>query len=730
VRQVGLYGAAATLALPFGALATLLHPGLRAQAGGRLTLSLPTVEPGAIWMHAASLGEGRAALALAHALSVERPEIPLLRTATSAAGVRQILDVDASWPLPLDAPFLIRRFLSRVRPRALVLVESELWPGLLEAARGRVPIIVLGARVGPGSKRFAERLPALFLELVRLPTAWSARDSEAAAFFEPYVGAMPVIGDLKAEAPLGEPALRWDRPCLVAGSTHPGDEAALLEAVSRLPDRPLLVLAPRHVGRFDEVADLLAARGERFVRRSHLSDGTVPADRDVVLLDSLGELAGLYRRADAAFVGGTFLPEMGGHSASEAASAGLPVVHGPHIHANRASFASLSTFLARSPELLPEAVALAMATPKCEALRSPTTGAALELLRPFLDAPIPPERAPRGLLLPLVPVYAGLSRLQRALRKPRRCALPVVAVGNLVSGGSGKTPVTLWLADRLRLLGHRPAILSRGWRRSADGPELREARSAVASAAFLGDEAALVARRGFLVVSCPDRARSATVAEARGATVLLLDDGLQQHDIEADVAICVLDARHPLGGGLLPAGDGREGREALARMQMVWVNHGALPPDLRRFLARDAIEVRASFLFDGFVAGPDLEPAGPLSPAPGEPLAAFAGVGRPEGFFRLLRRAGFTLGRTRRFPDHHRFPASDLRDLASWAAGLPLVSTEKDLVRLSELAFTPNVVAARVRLAIEEGEDGILALLGGFAPPASTGSAPSFGGLA
>ncbi|MBN1336187.1 MAG: tetraacyldisaccharide 4'-kinase [Deltaproteobacteria bacterium] len=678
MRALGIATTVEGLLLPGIAAWAALEPRTRSQVAARLTWTLPEVEPGALWVHAASLGEGRAACALLSAVRALRPDLPLLRTATSTAGAGQDVGADASGCLPLDAGVLVRRFLRRVRPRALVLVEGDLWPALLLACRRRnLPVAVAGARVGQGTRRLVRRWPGLWREMVACVGTWTARSEEDAAFLEPTVGGeVPVCGDLKLEATPPRPALSWARPALVAGSTHPGEEGYLLDAASHLPAPPLVVLAPRRPDRFEEVATLLDARRVRWVRRTALPDGRVPPDVDVVLLDTLGELAGLYAGARAAFVGGTFDPEVGGHSAAEPLGAGVPVVHGPHVWAT--ALEGRRTFPAPDPRDLCAALSSALGAPLAPL---PTGGAvdrALRVLAPLLDAPVPGEAIHRPLGVPLVPLWLAAGASRRVLRRRRAGPVPVVSVGSLAAGGTGKTPVALWIAGRI---GGRPnasvAVVSRGYRRAPRGNDVRVA-GAVPDGRFLGDETALAARRGFLAISCPDRLAAVREAARLGARVAVIDDGFQQRDVEVDLDVVVIDGREPQAGGVIPAGTRREPLAAIRRAQVVWVHHGSFPQDWRHLLAPDALVVEARYQATALL-GPEGETA--VEALAGQPVAAFAGIARPAGFFRMLAATGARVERRRVFPDHHAWTAREIRDLVAWAGGRTLVATEKDLAR-------------------------------------------------
>jgi 3-deoxy-D-manno-octulosonic-acid transferase len=293
-----------------------------------------------------SVGEVGVAATLARALPEEIPLLVTTVTPTGQERARASFGVFGKRAgvdyLPFDLGFAVRRFFERHEPRALVLVEGDYWPLLLHEARRRgLPVAVVNGRVGDRSFRRMRRLRALLDPLFSAVGRFgvqSAQDRDRLVALEIDPGRITVTGNLKYESPEPprrpelEEALRklaGGRALLLAGSTMAGEEEAVLDAVREIGgDRVLLVLAPRHPERWNEVEALLRSRGVPFARRTALPDSGL---LDVVLLDSLGELAGLYRLAAAAFIGGTLVPT-GGHNPLEAARFGVPVAVGPSMH--------------------------------------------------------------------------------------------------------------------------------------------------------------------------------------------------------------------------------------------------------------------------------------------------------------------------------------------------------------------------------------------------------------
>jgi 3-deoxy-D-manno-octulosonic-acid transferase len=316
------------------------------------------VPPGghALWLHAVSVGEVGVAATLAAALApLLPPDGRLLITTTTptgqeraraAAGARSLRERVHVAYLPFDLGVPVRRFLDAFAPRALVLVEGDLWPLLLRRARDRgMPVVVVNGRISDRSFARQRRLRALLRPLHGPVAHWgmqTAADRDRLLALGVPASRVTVTGNLKFETP--EPptvpeadalvvTLAAGRPILLAGSTAAGEEEQVLDAFARLEagKRALLVLAPRHPERFAAVARLVGARGLALRRRSESFDPQrTDVSTDVLLLDSLGELAGLYRRAAGAFIGGTLVTR-GGHNPLEPARFGVPVVVGPSM---------------------------------------------------------------------------------------------------------------------------------------------------------------------------------------------------------------------------------------------------------------------------------------------------------------------------------------------------------------------------------------------------------------
>jgi 3-deoxy-D-manno-octulosonic-acid transferase len=306
--------------------------------------------PHGVWLHAVSVGEVQACAPLVSALYRRHPDLALTVTTftpTGAARARALFGNLAQVRyVPYDLPGAVRRFFARVQPRLAVIFETELWPNLYrECGRRRIPLVLASARLSARSVGRYRRLGALFrdtLAQARVVAVQGAGDAERFRALGADPAHTHVTGNLKFDFEL--PAdivergtrlrreLAADRPLWVAGSTHGGgEEQTVVEAHRRVRDahpQALLVLAPRHPGRFEEVAQLLGQTGLSFVRRSQAARAA-GAEHAILLLDSLGELLEFYAAADVAFVGGSLVP-VGGHNLLEPAALGVPILTGPH----------------------------------------------------------------------------------------------------------------------------------------------------------------------------------------------------------------------------------------------------------------------------------------------------------------------------------------------------------------------------------------------------------------
>lgn len=344
--------AALVVGAPYWLLRMTTSGRYRAGLAGRLGLipeSLRSAVAGrqVLWIHAVSVGEVMAATQLIRELRAALPGWVIAVSTTTETGQRLARERLAESPvfyLPLDFAFVVRRYLHVLRPAMLVLMESELWPNLIEqCSRSGIPIAVVNARVSDRSLPRYLRLRRLWRPLLAQIALYLAQSRENADRLL-RIGAPPdrvqVSGNLKYDVraagasslvPLLQKHLPQGGPVLVCGSTLDGEEKALLEAwpaVLEVAQQAVMVLAPRHPDRFSAVAALISASGFPMLRASAFRDKPVAiAPGSIFMLDTIGDLAATYSLGTVAFVGGSLVPA-GGHNPLEPAQFGVPVVMG------------------------------------------------------------------------------------------------------------------------------------------------------------------------------------------------------------------------------------------------------------------------------------------------------------------------------------------------------------------------------------------------------------------
>jgi len=369
-------GLAALLLAPYWLVQGLRHGKYLSNIGERFGFSLPSLaklpveRPGAIWIHAVSVGEALSSVTLARRLKEAYPDRPLIVSTTTITGQalarERFTFADAVIYFPLDWAFCVRRVIGAVRPSIVVILETEIWPNFLREARRRnVPVVFVSGRISDRSfARYQSYLAAFgfflrpFLERALSDAAaflmQGERDAERVRALGAPAERVHVSGNLKydLELPAPTPLASWLEaeakrrgwfPLIVAGSVVATEEPLALIAFGTLQgeyQKAFLVLAPRKPERFEAAAQFIDDSHRTFVRRSQLpvpapstgaavaaNNGAIPDDATVLLLDSIGELASLYRLADGVFVGGSLVPS-GGHNILEPAAFGKVPVFG------------------------------------------------------------------------------------------------------------------------------------------------------------------------------------------------------------------------------------------------------------------------------------------------------------------------------------------------------------------------------------------------------------------
>lgn len=689
---------------------------------------------GSIWLHAVSVGEILAAVPLLQRLRSAIPAVPLYVSTTTLAGRALAADklaglADGVVYAPFDYRSCVRRTLRRLKPSVVVVLETEIWPHLYrEARRAGAGLLVVNGRI---SDRAFPRYRAarwFFQAPLAMPDAilaQSERDRERYLAIGAPAGRVTITENLKFDfTPPAELAPELERFFArtgasfvwVAASTmppaapgDPDEDEAVIAAFQELAARHrglLLVLAPRKPERFEAAAEKLAAAGVAFVRRSaHPETAPLPG---VLLLDSIGELAGVFARADAVFMGGT-LAARGGHNVLEPAFFGKPVVCGPHLE----NFAEIEArfMAARALRRIGSAAELAAAVEEArgsglgvrareaaQRFRGGADQAAAAVERLYRERLFTPPRrfivdAPAAAL---ARGWAWGARVRRAreTRRARAVATPVISIGNLAMGGAGKTALVNAIAQRLRAEGVVAAILTRGYGRRHAAAHVLVPAGRTAPLDATGDEAQLLLRRsGAHLGIGADRWEVARLAEERlQPGVFLLDDGFQHQRLRRDLDLVLVDTLDPFAGGaVFPLGRLREDPRALA--------HASAFVLTRCEDGRPAAAIEArlrEFQPDAPVFRSRVRPARwrrleGSEEAPPAAAAAFCGLGNPAAFARSLRELGVRPLATYRFADHHRYRPHELRRLAyqaQRAGAAALLTTEKDIVNLPEGAAT------------------------------------------
>jgi tetraacyldisaccharide 4'-kinase len=717
---------------------------------GFLPRSFRQTGPGAIWLHAVSVGEVLACGELLRSLRAEFPRSGLFVSTSTLAGraaAGQKLGglVDGVFYAPADYVFAARRALRTLRPSVVAIAETEIWPNLIrETRRTGAGVTIVNGRISdralPRYLRFAWFFRAV------LPAVDSIL-AQTEAMRERFLalGARPesvrAAGNLKYDFVARPPApgspvlslierLRPEKVWIAASTTapaEPGDVdeddavvAAFAELARRHP-RLLLILAPRQPERFPEAARKLAAAGVASLRRSALGPTDTPALPGALLLDTIGELSGLFSLADVVFMGGT-LARRGGHNILEPALFAKPVVAGPHMENFQAiadEFQAAGAYveigapgeLASAVGRLLENAAAARETGRralgCAEARRGAGARALAEVRELHRRSVPWYRPAMpwmaaGRLLARLWEWGGRRRRAGGLARQRKLDVPVIGVGNLTMGGTGKTPCVLLLAELLKKNGRKPGILTRGYGRSSPQRQLALAPGAEVSAERSGDEPQIFVRSGLAPVGVGgDRFRAGRLLRHEfDVDVLLLDDGFQHARLARDLDIVLIDALEPFGrGGVFPLGRLREPLAALGRAGVVLITRngfsdlaGAIESETRRWNPKAPLfraDVQPLAWVD-YATGVEHG----LDARPFERAGVFCGLGNPLAFRRTLERMGVEPVDWVEFEDHHGYRPREVRHLAQQFqahGATALVTTEKDAVNLCEAC--PELVA-------------------------------------
>jgi tetraacyldisaccharide 4'-kinase len=672
---------------------------------------------------------------------------------------------------PLDYVSCVRRTLRVIRPALLIVLETEIWPHLYhETKQSGAALALVNSRISARTWPHYKRLRWFFKPSLQLPgtvLVQTAADRERYLFLGVPAAKLDVLGNLKYDTSLlkpehGLPSFGAEHIWIAASTVGPNERGSLsrhtvdeddiviraFQALAHDFPRLLLILAPRQPARFEQVAQKLQRAGVNFLCRTQLQERPsltlqLPG---VLLLDTIGELAAAYPLAHVAFVGGSIAPR-GGHNILEPASAGVPVIVGPHMQ----NFEAIAQdFLAAcairqiqgGEELLPTVRDLLLHRPVAEQLgrqarqlveqqRGASERIAARLWPLFHSASLRTRHnfIARCILGPLALLWreGGALKRRRYLRYAASVppvAVPVVSIGGITVGGSGKTPFTTYLADRLHAAGYAPAILTRGYRRRSPARDLVFPPGAKVPAAFTGDEAQIFLRRAISPIGIgANRYETAQILRFQfpSTDVLLLDDGFQHARLNHDLDIVLIDGLDPFGGEeVVPLGRLREPLTALSRAHAFVVTRADNDLRYRAISARLREYNQNAPIFRTRLIARHWRnyKTGALSQNLGvRRVAAFCGLGNPQSFWSTLESLGLEIVFRWAFEDHHSYKAVELQRIGHQArvhGAEILVTTEKDRINCPnhfENAITPLDLAwLEIQLELEE-EDRFFALL-------------------
>ena len=628
---------------------------------------------------------------------------------------------------PLDYISCVRRVLRALRPALVLVLETEIWPNLYrESRRSGARLMIANGRI---SDRRAERYRSMrwfFTAVLEQPhILYVQSESDRARYLA--TGAPPALvelgGNLKYDftprediAPEIRALLDRNQPSKIwiAASTMPpldaddvDEDDIVLSAFAELRKQHpklLMILVPRRPERFDLAAQKLQAAGVPFVRRTGLRSSSSLELPGVLLLDTIGELAGLFSIASVVFMGGT-LARRGGHNILEPAFFAKPVIVGPNMQNFAAIAADFREHCAMIEIAKPEELAAATdralrdggdvgARAREVAQRSrgavdAIAKAAADHWNLSLSQPIP-SLWRRIFLYPLSLLWrlgAHWNRRRRE-RKAKKLDRPVVSIGNLTAGGAGKTPVTRWLVEQLERSGRHPAILTRGYKRRSPAKMTIVAAGELASCEVTGDEAQMLVRDGHAHIGIAgDRyAAGQELTRRFRPDLFVMDDGLQHASLARDLDVVLVDALDPFGGGsILPLGRLREPVDLLGRAGAILITRVGPRIPLGGIEARiQTLNPRAP-IFRARTVGGKFRPIGTQPPFTRVKVAAFCGLGNPATFFETLRELGVEICYRWRFGDHHHYRPHELQRFvrrALDAGAEAVVTTEKDMLNL------------------------------------------------
>ena len=755
---IGIYRLLLVLAFPF----VLLYLVLRSLRDRRWALSLwerlgnlpPAIgktADGGIWLHAVSVGEVISSASLVKQL--RRNDCEVFVSVGTVAG-RAIAEerlggvVDGIFYVPLDYAWCVRRVLRRLRPALVVVMETEIWPNLWrESRRNGARLCIVNARISdkafPKYRKLAWAIgPILNLadRILAQTDGYRARYLQLGADPEKVKTAGNLKYDFDADPAIPDAVSHWlaampGARIWIAASTmppaHAGDvdeDDIVLDAFERARTREpnlLLMLAPRRPERFDRAERILQNRRIPYQRRTRLGQDTALELPGVLLVDTMGELSALFGVTEVVFMGGT-LAERGGHNLLEPGFHAKPILSGPNLQnfpeiaedfrreaalVNVTGSENLADGVIRLLRDKEERLRLGVLASRLARARQGATALVLANVLELWERGVPHKRraAPlRWVLRSLSLVWRLFVVLDRRFTSVRRLPVPVISIGNLSVGGTGKTPLVVAVAKLLSDQQYQAAILIRGFKRVSRAVVIVQPGEEI-DPSLTGDEGQLLIRSkcGPIGIATDRWAVGTALYHRFAPDLFLLDDGFQHWKLARDLDLVVIDVLDQFGGcAVLPEGRLREPLNSLSRAHAFVLmraepgrKYTGILETLRRFNATAPV-YRCAIRAENWVqasSGQRLE----LEALNGAKVAAFCGLGNPNSFWKTLSRLPLLVGHRVSFPDHHRYSESELRRLRSLAD--VLVTTEKDYYNLPpDARRQPGLYWLKIEAHIED----------------------------
>ena len=706
-----------------------------------------------IWIHAVSVGETVASVGVIEALKHIDPDLDIIFSTTSKSGHEQAEKSIKGFKdliyYPYDFYFCVLNAIKKINPCLFASIDTEIWPNFRYVLRRHgVKSVIINGIISDGTLRGAKMFDWLYrwtLNNIDLFCMQSVGDAERVI----NLGANPkrvfVTGNCKADSADTQisaekivesfesffPKAQKNAPVFVCGSTNPGEDVPVIEAykdAKKQISNLKLIIAPRQIKRRDEIAALLNEQGLTYKFRSDTSVSEL--NYDVLILDTMGELANAYFMGKVSFVGGSLIKK-GCHSILQPIAAGIGVCYGPYTFkakdlVSQARQYKIGFEIKNSKELTDQIVKILIDDDlqhkiknSCKKMIDANKGASVKtaelLVKLLKESKI--EKDSRILYWETIlngsdkSFFAGLFRLVMYpfsliyslghivyllpytlnIRKKFIADIPVVSIGNITMGGTGKTPVTAKLVSLLKEKKISACILTRGYGRKSKNSLIIEPNSKELNSNASGDEPLLLSKLTEVpVIVGKDRRKSAKIAiEKYKPDVLVLDDGLQFWQMHRDLDIVIVDANNPFSSGLtVPSGDLREHKSALKRAGIILASS---TNQMSSITLKKINKISPKSMVFKVTQKPEnisfKSMKRDLNYILDKKIYAFCGIANPMRFIDSLASINADILDYDFFIDHHNYTDKDIVKIKNRAKELNaelIITTEKDFARMHE----------------------------------------------